>query len=383
MTNNDIAIFIQNLFPSKGVVALHEPCFYGNEKEYVLNTIESTFVSSIGEYVTKFENLIQSYTKSHRVVATVNGTSALHIALKLKEISSGDLVITQPLTFVATCNAISYLGAEPVFLDIDRETLGLSPISVSNWLKENALLNSNSQCIHKESGRKIKALLPMHTFGHPAKIDELKLIAQEWNLALIEDAAEGLGSFFHENHVGTFGDIGVISFNGNKIITSGGGGAILCSNKLLGDQAKHLTSTAKTDHRYEFFHDSVGYNYRMPNINAALGVAQFEKIDDKLNKKRVLASKYNDFFKDSVYSFISEPAGAKSNYWLNSIICKNINSKEELINYLNEKNIMARPTWKLMYKLPMYLDCIRSKCLVAEELESHVVSLPSSENFDL
>lgn len=381
MSFNDIALFIRNLFGGSKTIPLHEPSFNGKEKDYVIDTIDSTFVSSVGDYVPQFEKAIQSYTGSHRVVATVNGTSALHIALKLLGVCSGDLVITQPLTFVATCNAISYLDAEPIFLDVDEDTLGLSPNAVSEWLKNNAFIDSESCCIHKESGRKIKALLPMHTFGHPSKIDELSLVANEWNLYLLEDAAESMGSFFNKRHVGTFGNLGILSFNGNKLITTGGGGAVLCPDSLMADKAKHMTTTAKKDHKYEFLHDSIGYNYRMPNINAALGVAQLEQLEQKIERKRLLASKYEDFFKDTNYKFISEPMNSQSNYWLNSIVCDQSKTKEEILQFLNGLDIMARPIWKLMYKLPMFSECIRTECKNAEKLESCVVSLPSSDNF--
>ena len=289
----DTIDFIRSIYGSERVIPLHEPHFIGNEKKYLNDCIDSTFVSSTGKFVDEFEEKIAKYTGAKYAVATSNGTSALHIALLLANVAKNDEVITQPLTFVATCNAISYCGANPIFIDVDKETMGLSPLSLQAYLKKNAFIK-NQQCINNNTGRVIKACVPMHTFGQPCRIDEIKEICDKYNISLIEDAAESLGSFYKDKHTGTFGQMGVISFTGNKIITGGGGGCVITDDEILAKRAKHLTTTAKVSHKWEYIHDMIGYNYRMPNLNAALLVAQLENLESFLLNKREL-SKSIDF----------------------------------------------------------------------------------------
>ena len=307
MNYQPIIDFIRSLYPNREIVPLHEPYFGGNEKRYVLDCIESTFVSSVGKYVDRFEEMIRDFTGAKYAIATVNGTAALHIALKLAGVQQGDLVITQPLTFVATCNAITYCGAEPVFVDIDPETLGMSPDSLESWLGQNvdivdkglggletqySKLSQPSQpylAIHKATKRHIAACVPMHTFGHPCKIDRIVEICDRYNIPVVEDAAESIGSYYKGKHTGTFGKLGILSFNGNKTITTGGGGMILTDDNELGPLAKHITTTAKKPHPWKFEHDMIGYNYRLPNINAALGCAQMEMLPEILKNKRETA----------------------------------------------------------------------------------------------
>ncbi|SFX25038.1 aminotransferase, LLPSF_NHT_00031 family [Marinospirillum alkaliphilum DSM 21637] len=369
--------FIRDYYKTSEVIPLHAPVFSGHEKDYVVDTLESTFVSSVGAYVDRFEQDVASYTGSPKAVAAVNGTAALHIALKLAGVASGDLVITQPLTFVATCNAIAYCGAEPVFVDVDRDTLGLSPQALEQWLSENAFVDAEGLCRTRLDHKVIRACVPMHTFGHPAELDSLIRVTREWSLALVEDAAESLGSFYKGQHTGTFGEIGALSFNGNKIITTGGGGMILADEPTAA-RAKHLTTTAKKPHSYEYIHDELGYNYRMPNLNAALGCAQLEQLEKLITIKRELASNYQSLFQNSSMQFITEPADCRSNYWLNGVICENKNQRDELLNHTNCKGVMTRPIWALMSHLPMYQNCRRGDLTNAEWLEERVVNLPSS-----
>ena len=316
---DDVVDFVRSMYGKEGLIPLHEPLFFGNEKKYLNECIDLAYVSSVGEFVDKFELKIAEYTGSKYAVATTNGTAALHIALLISDVNKGDEVITQPLTFVATCNAISYCGGMPIFVDVDKETMGLSPDSLNNFLKEYAIIKNN-QCINKKTGKKIKACVPMHTFGHPCKIDDIKLICENYHIKLIEDASQSVGSFFRGQHTGTFGSVGVFSFNGNKIITGGGGGCIVTDDKVLADKAKHLSTTAKIPHKWDYGHDQIGYNYRMPNINAALLVAQLENLDQFLKNKRVTAMSYRDYFIDKPTHFFEEPSNCKSNYWLNAII---------------------------------------------------------------
>ncbi|MEG5908740.1 LegC family aminotransferase [Enterobacter mori] len=376
--NADILVdFIRDLYKTDDFIPLHVPTFIGNEKAYVADTIESSFVSSVGKYVDEFERKIESYTKSPRAVATVNGTAALHAALYLSGVQRSDLVITQALTFVATCNAIYHLGAEPVFIDISPISMGLCPVAMSNWLDENAEL-TESGAIHRKTGQKIRAAVPMHTFGHPVELDELLKVCLKWGITLVEDAAESLGSFYKGRHTGTIGKYGCLSFNGNKIITTGGGGMILCHSEEEGKRTKHVTTTAKIPHPYEFNHDEPGFNYRMPNINAALGCAQIENIELFLSQKRELAKKYQDFFAKSELTFVSEPEYARSNYWLNAVICDTKETRERLLNDMNQKGIMTRPVWKLMHRLPMYSGCIRDELTQSEIIEERLINLPST-----
>lgn len=370
--------FVRDLYKTNNFIPLHAPTFSDNEYIYIKDTIDSTFVSSVGAYVDKFEHNIQEYTHSNKAVATVNGTSALHAALYMSGVSCGDLVLTQALTFVATCNAISQLGASPVFIDVDRDTLGLSPVATENWLVENAFLDDLGTCIHKETGAKIKAVVPMHTFGHPVEVDKLMDICKRWHLDLIEDAAESLGSLYRGQHTGTFGRFGIISFNGNKIITTGGGGMLLCRSLSDGERVKHVTTTAKVPHPYEFIHDELAFNYRLPNLNAALGCAQFKNLEQFIQSKRQIASNYDHFFKSSDYAFIREPAFSRSNYWLNAVIVPNIEERDSLLTDTNSAGVMTRPVWKLMHKLPMFSSCNRGDLSTSEWLEQRIVNLPSS-----
>ena len=373
----DVIDFIQNIYKTKNYIPLHEPRFVGNEKKYLNECIDSTFVSSVGKFVDEFEEKIAEYTGIKYAVATSNGTSALHIALLLANVSSNDEVITQPLTFVATCNAISYCGAQPVFIDVDKDTMGLSPSALAEFLENNTSIK-DQQCINNKTGKVIKACVPMHTFGHPCRIDEIKDICDQYHIVLIEDAAESLGSIYKNKHTGTFGQMGVMSFNGNKIITAGGGGCIITNDKELAKKAKHLTTTAKVTHKWNFNHDMVGYNYRMPNINAALLVAQLESLDDFISNKRKLASAYKKFFNGIDCVFVKELIDSRSNYWLNSIILKNKQQRDEFLDETNSNNVMTRPIWTLMNELPMYEHSQCGNLTNSEWLKERIVNIPSS-----
>ena len=373
----EVIAFIQKKYKTTGFIPLHEPHFIGNEKKYLNECMDSTFVSSVGKFVGEFEEKIAKYTGAKYAVATSNGTSALHISLMLANVESGDEVITQPLTFVATCNAINYCGAKPIFIDVDKDTMGMSPVALEAFLKENAIIK-DQQCVNKSTGNIIKACVPMHTFGHPCRIDEIQRICKEWHIILVEDSAESLGSFYNNQHTGTFGELGVISFNGNKIITSGGGGCILTNNEELAKKAKHITTTAKEPHKWEYTHDLVGYNYRMPNLNAALIVAQLEQLEGFLRNKRFLAKSYEDFFNDGNIQFVSEPENSKSNYWLNSIILKDKIQRNLFLDETNSQSVMTRPIWTLMNKLPMFKEAQCGDLTNSEWLEERVVNIPSS-----
>ncbi len=369
--------FVQELYGTTGLIPLHAPQFRGNEKKYLNECIDSTFVSSVGKFVDEFEEKIAEYTGSKYAIATSNGTSALHVALLLANVEKNDEVITQPLTFVATCNAINYCGAKPVFVDVDQDTMGLSPFELQNFLEANTTIN-NGQCINNSTGKVIKACVPMHTYGNPCRIDEIKDICDQYNIFLIEDAAESLGSLYKNKHTGTFGEIGVISFNGNKIITAGGGGCIITDNEELAKKAKYLTTTAKIPHKWEFAHDQIGYNYRMPNLNAALIVAQLEQLDTFLKNKRVVSEKYKEYFEDNEIEFVSELKESKSNYWLNSLVFQDVQQRNIFLSETNSNGVMTRPIWTLMNKLSMFKDSQKCDLTNAEWLESRVVNIPSS-----
>lgn len=369
--------YARELYKSDDFIPLHAPYFSGNEKKYLDECIDSTFVSSVGKFVDCFEQMVQEYTNSVKAVVCVNGTNALHLALKLVGVKENDEVLTQSLTFIATANAISYTNAIPVFLDVDKDTLGLSPVAVKEWLETNAKMH-NGECFNKKTGRRIKACVPMHTFGHPVHLDELVKVCTEYNIELVEDAAESLGSFYKGKHTGTFGKIGILSFNGNKTITTGGGGMLLFQDKELGDFAKHLTTQAKIPHAWEFQHDYIGYNYRMPNINAALGCAQMEKIEEILANKRETAEQYKKYCAQNNISFASEPNHCQSNYWLNAIILEDRKQKEEFLEYTNANKVMTRPIWGLMNNLPMFKDCQTDALINTQWLEDRVVNIPSS-----
>lgn len=374
---NALVQFIREQYRSDDFIPLHAPVFAGHERDYVVETIESTFVSSVGAFVDRFERDMAAYTGSPRAVATVNGTAALHIALKLAGVLPGELVVTQPLTFVATCNAIAYSSAEPLFIDVDRHTLGLSPTALDAWLTEHAEVGDDGLCRTRADGKVIRACVPMHTFGHPADLDGLINVCTRWHIVLVEDAAESLGSHYKGRHTGTFGALGTLSFNGNKIITTGGGGMIL-ANEALGAQAKHLTTTAKKPHPYEYVHDEVGYNYRLPNLNAALGCAQLEQLEAFIANKRALATRYAEHFQGSDLQFFTEPADCRSNYWLNAVICEGHEQRDALLKATNDRGVMTRPIWALMNHLPIYAHCRKGELSNAEWLEARVVNLPSS-----
>lgn len=372
-----IVKFIKQTFNTNEFIPLHEPKFIGNEKNYLIECIDSTFVSSVGKYVDRFEKEFASYVGAKFAIATVNGTAALHVALKLVNVEQDDEIITQPLTFIATCNAISYCGAKPIFLDVDLDTLGLSPNALKNFLEQNCKV-VNNQCINKTTNKVIKACIPMHTFGHSCRIDEIKEICDIWNISLVEDAAESLGSFYKDKHTGTFGKVGAFSFNGNKIITSGGGGVIVTNDEILAKRAKHITTTAKIPHSYEYVHDEIAYNYRLPNINAALLVAQMENLERFLDSKRELASIYEEFFKTINIDFIKEPKDSKSNYWLQAVLLNDEKKRDEFLEYTNKNGVMSRPIWRLMNELDMYKDCQKDELKNAKYLEQRVVNIPSS-----
>jgi aminotransferase in exopolysaccharide biosynthesis len=371
----DIIKFIQKLYNSKEFIPLHEPRFLANEKKYLNECIDSTFVSSVGKFVDRFEDEFASYVGSKYAVATINGTSALHIALVGLGVCAEDEVITQALSFVATSNAISYTGATPIFVDVDLDTLGLSPYALKEFLEQNCILE-NGRCINKNTKKTIKACVPMHTFGHPCKIDEIVDICKEWGIIVVEDSAESLGSLYKNKHTGTFGTCGIFSFNGNKIITSGSGGVVVTDDEKFAKRLKHLSTTAKVAHRWEYVHDEIGYNYRLSNLNAALLVAQLEKLDEYLQNKRQVAYKYMEFFKtlDGV-EFIKEPDFARSNYWLNGIKVQN---KEKILEELNSNGIMSRPIWRLLSELDMYKDCQNDGLKNSKYLQKCVVNIPSS-----
>lgn len=370
--------FIHELYPRQEFVPLHAPCFVGNEKQYLNECVDSTFVSSVGAFVDRFEAMVAAYTGAARAVVCVNGTNALHMALLLCGVERDDEVITQALTFIATCNAVSYVGAHPVFVDVDRETLGMSPDALERWLSQHTV-QRNGQCVNRRTGRRVKACVPMHTFGHPVRIDAIARICREYHVELIEDAAESIGSFYKGQHTGTFGTVGTLSFNGNKTITTGGGGMLLFKDEQLGNKAKHLTTQAKVPHRWAFVHDCIGYNYRMPNINAALGCAQMEMVDRFVDDKRCTAACYADFFRQiQEVEFFEEPANSRSNYWLNAVILPNREAQQHFLEYTNDHGVMTRPVWELMSRLEMFRQCETDGLENTIWLADRIVNLPSS-----
>ena len=372
----NIIKFIRNTYKTDAFIALHEPVFFGNEKKYLNECIDSTFVSSVGKFVDQFEQSIAAYTGAKYAIAIVNGTAALHVALQLAGVKENDEIITQALSFVATCNAISYCKAKPIFVDVDKETLGLSPKSLTQFLDKHTEQRKGT-CYNKTTGKKIAAVVPMHTFGHPCVIDEIAKICTTHNIPLVEDAAESLGSHYEDKHTGTFGKIGVFSFNGNKTITTGGGGMLITDDEALAKRAKHMTTTAKIPHPYEFKHDEIAYNYRLPNINAALGCAQMESLEAILKNKRDLAQKYKQYFKDLDVTFVTEPDKANSNYWLNALILNNKKERDTFLETTNSAGVMTRPIWQLMNKLDMFKSCQTDGLSNSHWLEERVVNIPS------
>ena len=374
---SEVIGFIKNQFDNKAFIPLHEPRFFGNEKKYVVDTIDSTFVSSVGAYVDKFEIMMSSISATNKSVAVVNGTSALQVALRLAGVSAGDEVITQALTFIATINAIIYNGAAPIFIDVDIDTMGLSPNAVEAFLDEFGELREGV-CYNKKTNKKIAACMPMHTFGFPVHLNELLKVCNKWNIPLVEDAAEAIGSEYHSKPIGSFGKLAVFSFNGNKIVTSGGGGAIVTNNVELGAKAKHLTTTAKVPHPYEYVHDEIGYNFRMPNLNAALACAQLEQLYSFINSKRALAQEYSSFFKSKGINFRTELPQTKANYWLMSVELENKNERESFLKETNENGVMTRPIWQLIFKSSLYSGFQKDEQVNALYLEDRIVNIPSS-----
>jgi perosamine synthetase len=370
--------YIKSLFPGQDFIPLHEPRFIGNEKKYVGDAIDSTFVSSVGAYVNRFEEMMQEITGAKYAIATVNGTAALHMALIVAGVKQSDEVLSQDLTFIATANAISYIGAKPIFLDVDRRTLGLSADKLEAFLQKFGH-KANGATFNSKTGNRIAACVPMHSFGFPCEIDRIAAICQEWNIPLVEDAAESLGSYYKGKHTGSFGLLGTFSFNGNKTFTCGGGGAIVTNDEHIAKLAKHLTTQAKTPHAWEFNHDYIGYNYRMPNLNAALACAQLEQLDAFVQNKRELASDYKEFFEGvEGIEYVAEKPDAKANYWLNAILLNDRQERDSFLAELNASGVMTRPAWTLMHKLPMFQDTQLGDLSTSEWLEDRLVNIPSS-----
>ncbi|AYC28953.1 LegC family aminotransferase [Paenisporosarcina cavernae] len=362
----------------KDFVPLHEPTFNGNEIKYVTECIESGWVSSVGAYVTRFEQDLANFVGAKRAVAVVNGTAALHIALKVVGVKPKDEVLMPSLTFIATANAASYLGAVPHFVDVSMKTLGMDSEKLHLYLEQISEFR-NGELYNKQTGCRIAAIVPMHTFGHPADINGILEICDRYNLPLVEDAAESLGSYYNKKHTGSFGKINAFSFNGNKIITTGGGGALVTDDEELADYAKHLTTTAKVPHKWEYEHDSIGYNYRMPNINAALGCAQLEKMNTFIQHKRDLTEFYKIALSDFADSeLFTEPENAKSNYWLQTILLDGSKNRDEILRFLNENGVMSRPIWKPMHQLPMFKECPSMDLNVTEQLNRRLINIPST-----
>jgi aminotransferase in exopolysaccharide biosynthesis len=372
-----IVEFVKEQFPNQVNIPLHAPVFIGNERKYVIDAIDSTFVSSVGVYVTRFEEMIAAITGVKYAVAIVNGTNALHMALLLANVQPQDEVISQSLTFIATANAISYIGAKPVFIDVDKDTLGMSPVALKAFLESNAEKKHDGFTYNKSTGKRIPACVPMHTFGLPCRIDEIAVICKQWNITLIEDAAESLGSYYKSNHTGSFGEMGVFSFNGNKTVTCGGGGALITNNETIAKRAKHLTTQAKVPHKWEFVHDSIGYNYRMPNLNAALACAQLEQLELFLENKRELAGNYKKLCGKLGIQFIAEPENSRANYWLNVLLLKNLEERNNFLEYTNSRGIMTRPVWELMSRLQMFSSCQTDGLENSIWLADRLVNLPS------
>jgi perosamine synthetase len=375
--HDEIIAFIRSLYPGKAEISLHEPVFGGREKEYLARVIDSTYVSYLGEFVVRFEEMIGELTGAKFAVATANGTTGLHLALRLAGVQPGEEVLTQALTFVATANAITYCGARPLFLDVDPDTLGLSPEALEAFLTTQARQTPDG-CYNRLTGRRLAACLPMHTFGHPCRIDRVAEICARYRLPLVEDAAEALGSTYRGRHTGTFGLLGIFSFNGNKTVTCGGGGVIITDDEDLARAARHLSGGAKMSHPYEFIHDDVGYNYRLPNLNAALACAQLEQLPNFLRAQRELAAIYQAFFQRMGLPCIAEPQGACSNYWLNAVLLPSREERDEFLQATNRAGIKTRPVWRLMSRLPMYQDCYTDGLEQSRWLEDRLVNLPSS-----
>jgi len=368
--------FVRTIYGSS-FIPLHRPVFEGNEKQYLIDCIDSNFVSSVGAKVTEFEQQIAAFTGAKYAVATVNGTAALHVALQLVGVQHGDEVITQALTFIATCNALNYTGGYPVFVDVDLDTLGLSPVALRKFLEQHAELRGG-HAFNKTTGRRLAACVPMHTFGLPCRIAEIVAVCDEYGITVVEDAAESLGSYVGKRHTGIFGKLATLSFNGNKVITTGGGGMIITNDEAIAKHAKHLTTTAKVPHPFEFVHDEVGYNYRLPNLNAALGCAQMERLPQFLAVKADVARRYAEFFASLGITFMRAPAGTTSNYWLNAIVLDSVQERDAFLEYTNSRGVMTRPIWRLMNRLSMFSHCQHDGLANSLWLEERVVNIPSS-----
>lgn len=373
---DEIVEFIKSLYPGQKPVPLHAPVFLGNEKKYLADCIDTTFVSYVGKYVTQFENMTAQYTGAKYAIAMVNGTTALQIALQVAGVKPGDEVITQPLTFVATANAISHCGAIPVFVDVDIDTIGLSPQNLKDFLLKNYVIKSDGT-YNRLTEKRLAAIVPMHTFGFPCRIDDIVEIADSFNVPVVEDSAESLGSYYKGRHTGTFGIAGILSYNGNKTITTGGGGMIITDSEEFAKKAKHLSTTAKVSHSYDYVHDQVGYNYRMPNVNAAIGVAQMEQIEGYLLNKRSTSNIYSEYFESKNIDFTTEMNETKANYWLNVIRLKDFTERNTFLDFANANGVMTRPVWQLMNKLEMYKDCQSGKLDNSKWLEERIVNIPS------
>jgi aminotransferase in exopolysaccharide biosynthesis len=365
------------LYGASGVIPLHAPVFAGREKEYLVDCIDSTYVSSVGPYVDRFESMMRDLTGAAHAVATVNGTAALHLALILAGVVDGDEVITQPINFVATCNAIAYQRALPVFVDVDADTLSLSPPALEEFLRSSCEVTQHG-CRNRISGRRVAAIVQMHTFGLPGRSEQLAEICAKWKLHYLEDAAESIGSYVGDRHTGRYGLLGAFSFNGNKTVTSGGGGCVITNDAELGARGKHLSTTAKLPHRWEFVHDCVGFNYRLPNINAALACAQLEQLAGFLENKRTTAELYARECSRIGLAYVNERPGTRANFWLNTVVASSEPERDEILERCNASGIMVRPVWRLMNHLPAFRSAHCATLYEAERLESLVLNLPSS-----
>lgn len=374
----NIVDFIRIKFPNQEFIPLHAPTFQGNEKKYLADAIDSTYVSSVGPYVNRFEEMMCSITGAKHAIGIVNGTNALHLSLLLADVTAKDEVLTQSLTFIATCNAISYIGASPVFIDVDMDTLGMSPESLRRFLETHGEKREDGFTYNRITDNRIKVCVPMHTFGFPCRIDQIAAICDEYNIILIEDAAESIGSYYKGKHTGLYGAMGTFSFNGNKTVTCGGGGALITNDEVLAKKAKHLSTQAKVPHRWAFMHDSIGYNYRLPNINAALACAQLEQLDLFVENKRALAQEYSMFFRSKNLKFSTELPEAIANYWLNVIWLENREDRDEFLEYANSNGVMSRPVWELMHTLPMFKNALKTDLSNSELIADRIVNIPSS-----
>ena len=369
--------FIRGLYGTDGPIPLHAPVFVGNEKTYLAECIDTTFVSYVGKFVERFEQAVKEYTGAKHAVACSSGTAALHMALYTAGVKPGDLVLMPALTFVATANAVRYCQADQLFIDTDRDTLGFDMAQLTEYLRSRTQRRADG-VYDNETGRRIGACMPVHLFGHVANLDELVALCGDHGITLIEDSAEAMGSFYKGRHAGTFGRIGVLSFNGNKTITTGGGGMVITDDEAIAKRVRHITTTAKVPHRWEFVHDEVGYNYRLTNVNAAIGVAQMEQLDRYIESKRAIAAKYAAFFEGGPARHVAEPTGCQSNYWLNAVLLADRAERDAFLTITNDHGVMTRPAWTLMNKLPMYADCPALPLEGAQWLEDRLVNLPST-----